>query len=82
MSRPARSSSTKDGKKTAHWSIVERRPMISEIVIDGARFTEHFPLDLADARAKMPQHGDLWDAVQHEFWTNAIFDSFPTLTSR
>lgn len=29
-------------------------------------------LDLADARAALPQHRDLWDAVQHEFWT-ALF---------
>ena len=82
MTHRTRSSSTKDGKKTAHWSMVERRPMISEIVIDGAGFTEHFPLDLADAREKMPQHGDLWDAVQHEFWTQAIFETFPTLSTR
>jgi hypothetical protein len=62
--------------------MVERRPEITEIVIDGTQSTKHLPLDLADAREKMPQHGDLWNAVQHEFWTQAIFDTFPTLTSR
>lgn len=31
------------------------------------------PLDLADAREVLPQHQDLWDAVQQEFWT-ALLD--------
>jgi hypothetical protein len=30
-------------------------------------------LDLADAREALPQHQDLWDAIQHEFWTT-LFD--------
>jgi hypothetical protein len=75
MSRPPRASSTGDGTKTAYWSIQDRRPMISEIVIDGHASTERLPLDLADAREAMPRHTDLWNVVQHEFWTKAIFDS-------
>ncbi len=31
-------------------------------------------LDLADAREALPQHQDLWDAVQREFWTT-LFDT-------
>ncbi|MFD4406532.1 hypothetical protein ACFWPH_27590 [Nocardia sp. NPDC058499] len=31
------------------------------------------PLDLADAREVLPQHQDLWDAVQQEFWA-ALLD--------
>lgn len=31
------------------------------------------PLDLADVREMLPQHQDLWDAVQQEFWT-ALLD--------
>lgn len=36
--------------------------------------SETSSLDLADAREKLPQHQDLWNAVQHEFWTT-LFDT-------
>ncbi|RDI46456.1 hypothetical protein [Nocardia mexicana] len=34
-------------------------------------------LDLADAREVLPQHQDLWDAVQQEFWTALLDVSQP-----
>ncbi|GAB2703425.1 hypothetical protein [Nocardia thraciensis] len=34
-------------------------------------------LDLVDAREMLPQHQDLWDAVQQEFWTALLDVSQP-----
>ncbi|WP_327150241.1 hypothetical protein [Nocardia sp. NBC_01329] len=28
--------------------------------------------DLADIRERLPEHTRLWDAIRHEFWSNAV----------
>ncbi|WP_280399146.1 hypothetical protein [Nocardia carnea] len=93
-----RTTTTADGKKTAVWSLTQRRPWIRRVSLLGdpspavqwpdkplplaQRGTVVFaedaaPLDLADAREVLPQHQDLWDAVQREFWTALLDSSSP-----
>lgn len=89
-----RTTTTTDGKKTADWSLIRRRPWIRRVLLLGDSSpaiqwpdkplplaqpgmvvfaADAGPLDLADAREVLPQHQDLWDAVQQEFWT-ALLD--------